>query len=482
MKLDYPFSNHMVLQHGKTINITGLSNSDNLIIKFLKKEYNCIVENGKWNLELFLEDIGGPYSMTFIEDGNEIVLDDLYVGDVFLAAGQSNMEYKVKQLQAKDDIKVTGKVICYLNVPQNYYEDDNEVYPGIKETGWNRISTSNIQELSAIAYYFVYYLNSDIPVGIISNNKGGTSASCWISEQSLNGDSDLKKIYYDSYYNDIKDISMAKQKESYLNYVKRFDHYQIDYQNYALNHPNLKPEDIKDIIGHTPWPPAKSYLDFLRPCGLYQTMFLKTVNYPVCAILWYQGEEDAIHASSYEKLLKLVIKNWRDTYNEDLPFYIVQLPEYNAPIKNSFSKIRLAQQKVVVETDNTYLIVALKTGNPRNIHPENKKDVGYRLAMSVKKYHYKENVVLFPELINSIVHDKYIELIFDQQLNEGTIMIDTCVGDNHQKSEAIIKANKVVIKNNNIDKVLYALDDVPNNFIENIYGLPSKPFELILNK
>lgn len=155
-----------------------MSQNNEIMIDFLNHEYHCHVQNVRWCLELFLENIGEPYSMIFKENGEDMILDDIYIGDVYFAGEQSNMEFKMKQLPKYKNIKIKKKIICYLNVPQDYYIDQEQIYPREKVTLWQKVNLNNIGELSAVAYYFASSLDIDIPIGIISNNKGGTSASC----------------------------------------------------------------------------------------------------------------------------------------------------------------------------------------------------------------------------------------------------------------------------------------------------------------
>lgn len=481
MKIDYPFGNHMVLQHHKKIKITGKSLKKEITILFLNQEYYCHVNQGYWSIEMFLKEIGGPYTMIIKEDDSQIIWDDIYIGDVFLAAGQSNMEFKTKQLREYKDIQISNKTICYLNVPQVYYNQDQEIYPEVIETSWQRLNNNNVGELSAVAYYFASFLDIDIPIGIISNNKGGTSASCWISENKLKEDDSIS-FYYDSYYKDIENISKSQQKENYLSYVKKCQDYQKEYDHYCQQYPHLKSEEIKDMIGHTPWPPPKSYFDFLRPCGLYSTMFLKTIHYPISAILWYQGEEDAINGKVYDKLLMKLIDNWRNDYHEEIPFYVIQLPEYLSPIEKGFSYIRFAQKKVTEIMDKVYLIVTLGAGNPRNIHPENKKEVGYRLALSVMKHHYHQDKQLFPKIIED-EHDNNIILICNQELQEGKVILEGIDEDlKRQSLEASIYKNKIIIPSCSLKTIIYGDHNVPKIQIKNKSGLPMSPFQWDIRK
>lgn len=474
MLLDFPFANHMVLQHHKEITITGTSSSSMIVIDFLQQSYQCPVKNQHWSINLYLQDIGGPYQMIFDENGKKTILDDIYIGDVYLAAGQSNMEMKIKQLPEYHHIHISNKIIRFLNVAQNYYINKNEIYPNHHDLLWQQVNKDNIGELSAVAYYFADSLNVDIPIGIISNNKGGTSASCWLSFNDLKQNQCLKETYYDAYYQDIRYIPLSVQKENYQQYDKKLMKYQEEFNNYKHQNPSLTTEDIKQIIGHTPWPPPKSYLDFKRPCGLYKTMFLRTIHYPICAILWYQGEEDVEHYDCYYQLLTLLIKNWRDVYKECIPFYILQLPEYHSPIHYGFSYIRLIQSHIAFVVKNVHLVVLLGTGNPYNIHPENKKEVGYRLAQSVMKYRYDKCSYTSPQLLEYQILDDHIEIIFDQPLKKCQVHLKPIDGYTID--------NKLIIVSKTLKKVIYAHENVPKIELMSLHDMPVSPFILNIHE
>lgn len=328
MELDYPYSNHMVLQRNKDIILSGTSEEKEVRMTFLKKEYKVPVNDGRWQISFKIEKPGGPYCMVLTDDRDTLVLDDILVGDVYLAAGQSNMELEMRESKEKKLPSYRSNVRI-MTVPKYIYpfEDDNQ--------RWKELNEETVSSFSAVASFFSYYLDEDIPIGIISNNKGGTSASCWIEEEVLKSNNVLKENVYDPYYDDLPSLDI--QKEETEKYYNIFNNYQKELKEYINTHPEMTLSQIKNIVGHTPWPPPKGYYDYRRPGSLYEHMFKRTLYYPVNAVLWYQGEEDSPQYMYYSELLKTLITSWRKACDEDLPFFIIQLPEYE---NSHFDEIR----------------------------------------------------------------------------------------------------------------------------------------------
>ncbi len=462
MKIDYPFSNHMVLQRNKRIIISGQSDDRKVDMMICGKKYTSQVDHHHWQIEVQFDFYGGPYEMIFNSGDETIVYDDILIGDVFLAAGQSNMEMTLSQTDEKQ-LPVYKDHVRFLNVPQYSYPFNQ------KEQTWQKLTKDNSGELSAIAAFFSYYLQVDVPLGIISNNKGGTSASCWMSETYLKKDEEIKKAYWDDYYDGLP--SIEQQKKNAIEYYQLFDNYQEKFKHYQSEHKEMSLSQIKNKIGHTPWPPPKGIYDFGKPSGLYEHMFKKTLNYPIKAILYYQGEEDSSRYMHYQKLLSLLIDNWREDYKECVPFIIIQLPEYQ---NSHFSEVRLAQWQVSKEKENTYLVVSLLTGNPTYIHPTRKQELARRIAMSVEKNIYHHVASVSPEIKNIEQEENDVVIYFDQLLKPGHVhfVVDL------QSVEGIIKDCYIKIPVSSYYEIDYALDDCPQVEIMNLDGLPCSPFIL----
>ncbi|MDT0676348.1 sialate O-acetylesterase [Autumnicola musiva] len=179
----------MVLQRNAEIRIWGWSSKgESVSVSFLEKTYQVKADrNGKWFVDISDLPAGGPYRMT-IKGKNQINLKDLYVGDVWLASGQSNMELpmsRVEPMYSKEIESASNAAIRFFEVPKTYnFEEAKE---DLKGGEWMPVTPQNIGQFSAVAYFFAKNLNEryKVPIGIINSSLGGSPAEAWISEESL---------------------------------------------------------------------------------------------------------------------------------------------------------------------------------------------------------------------------------------------------------------------------------------------------------
>ena len=111
----------------------------------------------KWCVDLYFEHSGGPFSIIVSDEEETILLEDLYVGDVFLAGGQSNMEFKVKE--GLHGVFDCDGIVRYLHVPQYVYEKEGKLYPEEDRKNWQVLDAKSYLDLSAGAYYFCQNLH-----------------------------------------------------------------------------------------------------------------------------------------------------------------------------------------------------------------------------------------------------------------------------------------------------------------------------------
>lgn len=460
MRIDYPFSNHMVLQRNKDIIISGEAKGEVLTLSMNHRKYHSEIADGRWSICVRFDQAGGPYDMEIQSEYEKALLQDVFVGDVFLAAGQSNMELPLYQTHDEKDVNYRDN-IRVLYVPQYTYPFDSPFQD------WEVYNKETALQYSALISSFVKHLDIDVPIGIILNYKGGTSASCWMSEYYLKKDPLIEDVYWKQYFNGLP--SLDKQIQNTKDYYEKFNAYQEKLETYRKYHLDMSLSEIKDIIGHTPWPPPKGVYDCGRPSCLYENMFLKIIDYPIKAVLYYQGEEDSQKHQYYERLLSLLIDNWREDYQEEIPFFIVQLPEYS---DTHFSGIRLAQREVCLKKEKAYLVVSLGTGDLTYIHPLSKEELGQRLACSVEKYLYHKDVSVSP-MIQDVYHDGNKVIIeFDQALYERDVEL---VVDGERVKGTIYK-NQLIVPVSSYDSIAYACQDVPNIEIMSIDKIPTSPF------
>ena len=229
-----------------------------------------------------------------------------------------------------------------------------------------------------------------------------------------------------------------------------------------------------------------------QPMALYNAMVAPVVNYSIKGFVWYQGESNASRAKEYAALQKAQINNWRNKWQlGDIPFLYVQLPNYMdanyLPSESQWALLREAQLKTL-SVSNTAMAVGIDLGEWNDIHPDNKKDVGERLALAAQKKAYGENIVFSgPIFENVIVENNKMIVSFTHSetgliTNDGEELKEFTIAGADKKfvwAKARIVNNKVIVWSEEIAKPLYvryAWADNPTVNFYNKAGLPASPF------
>lgn len=377
-KTDPMFSDHMVLQRNSEIPVWG-EGADGLrvTVKCGGETANAVTGGGKWKVHLPPMEAGGPYELTVQADGSAITFSDVWIGDVWLAGGQSNMEWRLKDAGGFETeiAQASSPAIRYYDVPRIAYEEDGADQ---RESApvWKICTPDNAGEFSAVAYHFARTVHArlGVPIGIVGCNFGGTSASCWVAEPRLEEDDDLR-VYLEEYREQVKDFDWEKYEED----EKKFQ------EDFAVYMSKVEQGVPREEIDYVPWPPPMSPKSFMRPNGLYGTMLSKAAPYGLKGFIYYQGESDAHKPLLYDKLLTTLIDNWRKDWGDgELPFLFVQLAAFGCdgnPDGEDWAVLRESQTIVAERVPNTGMAVALDCGEEHDIHPKNKKTVGERLAL-----------------------------------------------------------------------------------------------------
>ena len=230
-----------------------------------------------------------------------------------------------------------------------------------------------------------------------------------------------------------------------------------------------------------------------QPTALYNAMVAPATNYTIKGFCWYQGEANTGRAEEYADLLPALINDWRNKWKlGKIPFLNVQLPgymDYNyTPAESNWAMLRESQLKALA-VENTALAVAIDLGEWNDIHPDNKKDVGKRLALAARKIAYGEDIVYSgPIYQSSIVKGNEIIISFNHTgsgltTNDDEPLSDFAIAGADKKfvwAKTKIEDNKVIVWNDAIKNpvyVRYAWADNPiNPNLFNKEGLPAAPF------
>lgn len=231
-----------------------------------------------------------------------------------------------------------------------------------------------------------------------------------------------------------------------------------------------------------------------QPTALFNAMVAPVINYTIKGILWYQGESNISNASEYGKLLPALIKDWQSQWKQgDVPFIYVQLPNFQdvqyLPSESDWAVLREAQLKTL-SVPNTGMAVTIDLGEWNDIHPDNKKDVGVRLALSAEKVAYGEKDVVYSGPIYQFSKAEGNKMIITFNnvgsgltTNDGEELSRFAISGGDKKfvwAKAKIEGNTVVVWNDDVVNpmyVRYAWADNPDG--ANLYnkeGLPASPF------
>ncbi|WP_280744311.1 MULTISPECIES: sialate O-acetylesterase [unclassified Parabacteroides] len=228
-----------------------------------------------------------------------------------------------------------------------------------------------------------------------------------------------------------------------------------------------------------------------KPVGLYNAMIAPLQNYVIKGVVWYQGESNTSRYKEYNALLSALINNWRELWKQpDLPFLLVQLPNFqrNYPGESEWAELRNVQRELCMNTPNTGLAVTIDVGEWNDIHPLNKKDVGYRLSLQARRLVYGENTIIVdgPLYESKEIAGNKIILTFRKGTDDFMPMEElkgfAIAGRDgeFQEAKARIENGKIIVWNDGIAdpvQVRYAWANNPEEAnLRNRTRLPASPF------
>lgn len=416
------FTDGMVLQRDKNICVFGTGEEGTLIHGELCGFHSsCVVKDGKWKITFPRMGACRHVILKLYDDDNDQVvrLENVAIGEVWLAGGQSNMELELcnckggKEVLENDDTK---DVRFYYVPKKTIYDDDYE--ESMQNAAWTDFSDKeSAKHWSAVGYFFAKEMSQylDVTVGVIGCNWGGTSASCWIDREYATGDT---KVYFDDYDASVEGKDLNKMIADYREYEKYQNAWWCKSAEYYANTEDPSEEGCVEYCGGpSKYPGPAAPCNPYSPGILHESMISRVVPYTLGGVIWYQGETDEIHPDAYYTLLTQLIRNWREDWGDDeLPFIIGQLPMYAGgdPDGDSWSRIREAQMRVYKTIKNTGIAVLLDCGERDNIHPVDKQPVGHRFAMQALDMVYGGCDGAFaPTFKNAVWRGDMVELQFD---------------------------------------------------------------------
>jgi sialate O-acetylesterase len=610
VRLPKIFGDHMVLQRDVPVRIWGWAEPGERVQVVMQGQRNSTRtgRNGKWEITLAPLKTGGPYEM-IIKGKNTITLGDILVGDVWLASGQSNMQWTVQQsANAAEEIKNADHPgIRLYTVSRGMSEfplDD------IEGGQWLVCLPGNIASFSAVAWYFGRKLHYelDVPIGLIASSWGGTVAEAWMSREAVSRHDDFsntmlntpftienarsesltmmeqwkqerdnhdegRKLNWhlpgldDSDWQSMplpgiwennglpavdgvvwfrKEFNLTQeqaQKPLYLHLGRIQDldetfvngqltgsmsgqgnlrNYQVDPSvlrsgrnvvsvrvtdtggNGGITGPNLyalSETNIEFLSGNWKYKtgsvapaPRQGVNPNSFPSLLYNAMINPVTRFAIRGTIWYQGESNAARAEQYRTLFPMLIDDWRRQWNQPhMPFLFVQLANFmqpdDKPTDSNWARLREAQ-KMTLNRDHTGMAVIIDIGEANDIHPQNKQDVGLRLALQALKISYGRQIVASGPVFSSMQPEGGSIRLSFESVGEGLAARDkygylkgfAVAGADKifHWAEARIEGTQVVVSSPQVAApvaVRYAWGNNPDDAnLYNSENLPASPF------
>lgn len=392
VRLPKVFGSHMVLQRDVELPFWGWAEPGEEVSVALgeTKVSTTADEKGKWSLKLPKQKAGGPHEIA-VAGKNVIYLTDVLVGEVWVCSGQSNMEWPMtltkdaqKEIAAAKYPRIRLFQITKNPTPKPVDDVTAE---------WKACEPASVASFSAVAYFFGREIHQelDVPVGLIHPSWGGTRIEPWTPPVGFEGvaNPEVSKL---ATFGETANAAYEKQK---LAFVGQMEAWAAAARKAA--------EAGKEITPPPVWP-NNPMANPGAPTALYNGMVSPVVPFAIRGALWYQGESNLSEGMLYHDKMKALIGGWRKVWNQgDFPFLFVQLAPYRYG-NNSWDVIAglWEAQTATLSVPNTGMAVTTDIGNLGDIHPNNKQDVGKRLALwALANTYGKKDLVYFGPLFKS---------------------------------------------------------------------------------
>ena len=474
VRLPALFTDHMVLQQSAPVPVWGWADDgERVTVEMGNQKVAAIAKGGKWSVRLLDLKAGGPHELK-ITGKNSITVRDIFVGEVWVASGQSNMEWPLRaSFEPQADIASSANPMIRLFTVPKLKADEPRLDA---KASWQICGPESVTNFSAVAYYFGRDLQKarDVAVGLIHTSWGGSPAEVWMSHDVLAANPDYKKSILDSY-----DTAM--------------NNYQTELVKFETEEEALKAQGKTSDKK----PPGKP---FWRPAELYNGMIAPLLPYAIKGAIWYQGESNAGRAYQYRSLFADMIRNWRrDWRSGEFTFLEVQLAPWDrnkkrsleeitaAPVESDWAELREAQAIATKALPKVGLAVITDVGDKDDIHPTKKAPVGARLALAARQIAYGEKIVASGPTYQSMnVSGDKVVLRFNNlgdglEARGGELKGFAIAGAARKFvwAHAEIQGRTIVVSSPQVARpaaVRYGWSDFPVVNLWNKDGLPASPF------
>ena len=433
------FSDGMVVQRNTEIAVWGWDEPNRSIRVSADWGENARTragDDGSWRVTLPTPEAGGPFEIK-VKGSDSIELNDVLVGEVWFASGQSNMDMRMRG-NTNQPIIGSNEAILHASNPRirlftaerQYFEEPMDDVVG----EWMPATPASVKAFSAVGWFFAEKIETlvDVPVGIISSAWGGSNVESWIDAETL----------------------------------ESFEH--LGFREATANQPERR-----------------------TPTLMYNGMLHPFIGYGIRGMIWYQGESNRSRAGEYLELFPAMVESWREQWGiGDFPFYYAQIAPYDYGGGNS-AFLREAQLHSMAARPNMGMAVTLDIGECGQIHPAEKRTVADRLAYWALSQDYGFDAIGFSGPVYremEIAGDGKAVLRFDHaprgltSFGQGLAGFEIAGEDrvfHPAQAEIARREVAVTVWSENVPEpvaVRYAFEDCPSASLFSTEGLPASSF------
>ena len=405
------FTDHAVLQRDKPLTIWGRADAGEAItVTFHGQTATATTtSDGRWIVMLEPLPADAIGTDLVVTGKNTVTLSDIVIGEVWLCSGQSNMEFTVEARpgtwQANSRVSNAASEMASANFPLIRHVRIAQTVAtapadSVKTSGWVAATQATIGSFTAVGYFFArdLFQKLGVPVGLVHSSWGGTPVESWLSPAAIASSPRLAEI----------DARWTQNLATYPASKAKFD---ADLARWKSAEAVARaatataaPPATKAAKKPTPLTALAAFAkdnprpraprgpgDPWTPASLFNGMINPLLPYGIRGAIWYQGESNADHAAEYHAQFAAMITAWRAHFGQgNFPFFWVSLANYKNgadPTARTYAFLREAQTQTL-SLPNTGQALAIDLGNPDDIHPTNKQDVGHRLALLAKNRVY----------------------------------------------------------------------------------------------
>ena len=409
------FSDHMVLQRDRAASIWGTANPGSRVRVEFKGQQKSIDADadGRWRVGIPTGEADSTGATLTIQSGSDsVTIEDVLVGEVWFASGQSNMVFTMNRVSAYAEMIKTSnhpQIRMFNAVNVTAVEPQDNI-----EGQWSQCSPATVPGYSAVAFFFARKLHQDlgVPIGVIKSAWGGKPVETFTSREALKTLPGTKALVDAALQAD----ASHDEAEMQADYQRRLTQWED-----AAAERRKQPEAERKRLPRKPAKPKRPLATEGKPGVLFNSMIHPFVGFTMRGAIWYQGEANAKPgAVPYDQTLPLMIRDWRQRWGDDFSFYFVQLANFREPSVEAgtpdlWALLQDRMRQVLQTTPKTGMAIINDVGEAKDIHPKNKKDPGERLALWALAKDYSRDLVYSGPLYRaSEVKGTTIRVTFDQ--------------------------------------------------------------------